>query len=313
MPTEPIVEFVFRPNHPELEPVLKEFSAKIKETVYFGSHVFKWAMEKKTGGDENIPLSLSFRHILELIDSISCLVKESYIDPCKIILRAILESVLGIEYILEGETQKRSMDFMVWYVHQRLKSYKQLDPSTNLAKEFEKSIESDKWVGKMKIPEFPQLKKAIANLEKLLQKPEYAESEAEYTRLRKLERTKGKIRNWYSFHNGPKNLKELADYVGLSGIYVFLYRTWSGYVHGTDIIAGRISRRQNGRAEIWAIRSPKDAEWVTFFTLTFAIITIFKYVDHFNPEKKNEVALWYVNEIRDFYHEVSRRQIIEVK
>ena len=313
MPTEPIQDFIPRRIEDEgLLKLLNDFSELIKETVNFGSHVFKWMVDSVTGGDENTPLFLSFRHILELIDSISFFIKESYVDPCKMILRAILELVLNIEYILERDTEQRSMNFMVCYSHNRIKLYEKMDPNSDAGKKYRNAIESDKIINKMKIPDFPH-EKAIKNLEGLLKKPKYAVAEAEYQRIIQLpRRIRRRYTKWYSMNDGPKNLWELAERVELLGFYELLYRNWSEYIHGLDIIEGKLSRTPDGRAEIIQIRSPRDAQIITKLTISFSIHIMRKYIKHFLPDKESELKEWYSKEIRDDFLELLKENYIEV-
>lgn len=313
MPTEPIQDFI--PRRIENEDLLKlltDFSELIKETVNFGSHVFKWMLDSVTDGDENAPLFLSFRHILELIDSISFFIKESYVDPCKTILRAILESVINIEYILERDTEKRSMNFMVCYNHNRIKLYEKMDPNSDAGIEYRNAIESDKIINKMKIPDFPH-EKAIKNLEDLLKKPRYEAAEAEYQRIMQMpRRERRRYKQWYSMNDGPTNLRELAERVELLGFYEILYRSWSGYIHGLDIIEGKLSRAPDGKAEIIQIRSPRDAQTITKLTISFSIHIMRKYIKHFIPAKESEFTEWYKKEIRNGFLELLKENYIEI-
>src|SRR5690349_8409285 len=98
--TLPVLEILPRDKRGPAEiELLSKFSILIDEFINFGTHVLKWELETAKGGDENIPISMMFRHLLELGDSISILVKNSSIDPCKLQLRGILEALLGLEYI----------------------------------------------------------------------------------------------------------------------------------------------------------------------------------------------------------------------
>ena len=216
-------------------------------------------------------------------------------------MRGILESVLNIEYILERDTEQRSMNFMVWYSHNRIKLYEKIDPNSDAGKKYRNAIESDKIINKMKIPDFPH-EKAIKNLEGLLKKPKYAVAEAEYQRIVQLpRRERRRYKKWYSMNDGPTNIWELAERVELLGFYEMLYRNWSEYVHGLDIIEGKLSRAPDGKTGIIQIRSPKDAQTITKLTISFAIHIIWKYEavldDHpITPRnRKNLTTLKYPN------------------
>jgi len=121
MPTKPNENFIPREiENPEIQEILNQYSSVLEEIVNFASHVAKWCAEEIHGGEELAPLYLSFRHIFELIDAISVLVKYSCIAPCKILLRSVFESVLSVKYILEKDTEKRGMAFMTCCWHQAI-------------------------------------------------------------------------------------------------------------------------------------------------------------------------------------------------
>jgi len=312
MVTKPVEEFIPRKiEDPKLSEILNQFAALIDETVNFGSHVFKWCFTSIPGGDENIPIFLSYRHIFELIDSISFLVKHSCIEPCKILLRAIFESTFSIEYILEKDTERRGMDFMVWNNHQELKILRRSDPDDQMYKEFRKKLEGSKVLGNLKLPDFPHIKEEIAKKREILKKPRYIESQREFKRFKRKE---GRApRWWFSLHNGPKNIEKLAEHLGKLDRYIILYKQWSAVVHGRDIIRGKISIDESGKVAVWQIRSPRDAQSVTEFAVSFALANINNFVDKFISNRKQEVSKWYVKEIRDLYLGLLEKEIIKVK
>ena len=48
---------------------------------------------------------------------------------------------------------------------------------------------------------------------------------------------RGNYKNWHSLFNGPRTIRALADHLGKTFWYVFLYSDWSGRLH-----AGRALR-----------------------------------------------------------------------
>ena len=87
---------------------MSRFSALLDEIVNYGSHVSRWCLEKKKEGDENAVSILMFRNILELIHSISILIKTSCADPCNILLRSLFESFLNLNYLLKQISNKEA-------------------------------------------------------------------------------------------------------------------------------------------------------------------------------------------------------------
>ena len=85
--TKPVNQILPREIDPGVEQLLLKFSTLIDEFVNFGTQVFKWVIEESRGTDEQMPLLMFFRDMLEKADSISILVRNSSIDPSKVLLR----------------------------------------------------------------------------------------------------------------------------------------------------------------------------------------------------------------------------------
>ncbi len=234
MPTEPNLDFIPRDiNESEFKEILDQYSSVLVELVNFVSHVAKWCSEKIHGEEELAPLYLSFRHIFELIDAISVLVKYACIEPCKILLRAVLESVLAVKYIMEKDTKVRGTDFMTCCWHHEINELRKGNPDDSMYKQLVAIIRKTDYIKEKQLPETPNAKERIKILEDHLTSSEYMESEKEFQHLKNAINKKP---NWYSMHGGPSNIQELACHLGWSLEYEILYREWSGLVHGFDII-----------------------------------------------------------------------------
>jgi hypothetical protein len=305
MTTQPINEILPRIiENPELERILNQFSLVLEEVVNFGTHVLDWCFEKP-GGDENLPIILSLRHILELLDSISILVKQSSIDPCKLILRGTLESYLGLEYILQAETNKRSLAFLVCYIHQTIKWHEKVNPNTDMGKQFRAIIEKDKTIDQLKIQDL-QNKISHSNAEQLLNNPAYTDANNEYLNL------VGKgVTNppWYRLYCGPMNIEQLAQKVNLTTWYEVLYRYLSGTTHGTDILQGKIASSARGELHVVQIRYFKDAQLITGYTMTIAIKTYILIINKILTSKRHNFREWYQS-IKKFYLEIQNGENI---
>ena len=294
MLTEPVQEILPTSiDNKEVEELLNQFSNAIREAVNYSTHVFKWCTEIR-GDDTFLPVFMSFRHVIELLDAVSILVKAGSIDPCKLLLRAILESSFNILYILQKDTKQRAMNFLVWYYNERLKLFEKLDPNMPSGKQFYVTMKKDKLVGKMNIPKFDGLNDAQENIKKLLQKPSYEDVNKEY------QRNRGKIKNWYSLFNGPRNLEQLADRLELQGLYNILFRSWSGAVHGTDIIEEKLSPADNSHVWITQIRNPKDAQTLTSISLSLTLLVLENIVNYYVPARRGGFANWYSTKLRGF-------------
>ena len=69
------IDELLPPFDPSIKLALEGFGALIDETVAFGTHVLSWQMKSATGGDEVAPITLSMRHMLEMLAAISACIK----------------------------------------------------------------------------------------------------------------------------------------------------------------------------------------------------------------------------------------------
>lgn len=311
MTTKAIPTIIPETIKPDVANLLTDWSSYIDETVAFGSHILDWVGQSgKLGGNKEIPLIMTFRNILELMDSISILFRHSSIEPCKNLLRSILESIFVIEYIIKDNSEQRCYNYLTGHYKRKLNIYKKLDPTSEQGKQFRAELKDDELAGGMTIPNIPNLDKMIANIESILNRSEFSSSLAEYNRLKQISRGNP---NWFSFFGGPKNIIELARYLKLLGLYNVLYRQFSNNVHGMDVIDRRISAGTPGETLITQIRAPFEAQTIFQLTLSFALRIYKKFVGYYIPEKKEDLAKWYISEIREKYNEISSRKILNVE
>src|SRR5882757_387006 len=114
----PVDEII--PRESDVQDTLNKFAQGIDDAVNFGSHILNWDTQANNkGGDHNLAIALQFRHFLELIDANSILVRNSSIDPGKLILRGMLETYFGLEYMLEKDPIDRAMAFLVCHAHHK--------------------------------------------------------------------------------------------------------------------------------------------------------------------------------------------------
>ena len=274
----------------EVQSILNKWSNKLNELKYVGGNILKTDLDTTKGEDENLPFIFILRHTLEILDSISILIKNSSIAPCKILLRAMLENYLNLEYLSSDDWQRKAYQFIGSSKYTKLKFYKKLDKSHSSHNQFKKPFDDDKRFSGYPFKQQPLLQDAIQNLENLFKKKQYKPIIEEIQRL-----SKNKVSNppWYRLFNGPKNLKELAHTTKLSGLYETYYRFWSGPVHGTNIIEKNFTTDDSRRLEVLQIRLPFEARDVSQLTTMIAIFTYQSYVNFRLPDNEILYLEWY--------------------
>jgi len=311
MPIEPNEDFIPRNIPPEIQKILNQYSSVLEELVNYASVAAIWCTEEVQ--DEKLtPLHFSFRHIFELIDAISVLVKYSCIVPCNILLRSVLECALSIKYILEEDTEKRLKAFMTCTWHQDINNLRKMNPDDEMHDQFLAKKQRDKFMRDVALPEIPT-EEVIENIEKLkdlLNSPEYIESENEYKRLK---RASGRKPRWYSMHEGLASIEKLADHFELPLEYEFRYREWSGLIHGFDIIRPNIVIDDQGIGRISQIRSPEYAFDVTKIAVQYGLEIIIPFVEYCAPKKVQKVKVLYSKEIEPLVSSILLKNRIKVR
>jgi len=293
---------------PDIQKLLDLWSSKIEELKHIAAEILQTDMEvqRQGNGDGNLPFFFMMRHTVELLDSISILIKNSSIQPCKLILRGILENYFNLEYLAEKNSKKRALQFIAMAKYKKLKFYKKLDPNEQSHSQFKKPLEEDKRIKGYPFSQPPKLETAIKNIEALFEVESYKEILAE---IKNLSEKKIKNPNWHALFDGPKNLIDLANKVKLGGLYETYYRFWSGPVHGTDIMENNFAPNDDGKLELYQIRLPFEAQSITQISITLAFYIMQTYCHARLPHSKRIYLKWF-EENRNFWSDLNKADII---
>jgi Family of unknown function (DUF5677) len=307
--TTPIKEIIPREIPENVRPIINWFADSIDEMVNFGSNVLVWDDRPNTDGEENIPPTMLLRHFLDVIDSISILVREATGDPPKILARAAMEVMLYLEYLFEKDTYKRSMAFLVADFVKLIKTVKSLHPTTNEGKSAYKVFKEENLLSKLDNIDSAELDDFIASKEMLLKMPQFVGAYNEYKRLR----SKGeKNIKWHRFYDGPGTIESLAKYLNEWSLYQIMYRKWSGSVHGSDIYLGKLmSTEDEGKVDIVQLRFIKDVQEVVGYVLIMSFKVFRIFVENRVDHRKDEYIKWYLEQ-RQVLERLNSRQFIKV-
>lgn len=316
--TKPINEILPREIDSGIAEILEGFSQLIDEFVNFGTHILSWLIQASKGTDEQMPLIMFVRDMLEKADAISILIKHSKVEPSKVILRSIFELNLYILYLNEDQFLDRSMGFLVWRAKKGIRLNRSFDKEDQDYKGLMSKFKKDtSFFAPSLLEGLPSAKPALENLNSLLQQPEYQKALSEYKRT-KLKDDRNP--EWYRLFNGPRNIQGLASHLDMPFLYEILYRQWSGNVHSTDVISGKIARNKNTKntsnkvsADILQLNIPADAQQITSYTLTLMLKTFICLRDKRISHKNEEIRAWYLS-VRDSVFKVTReKQFINIE
>ena len=240
--------------------------------------------------DEAI-LSL-YRHLLVSVDGMRSLILEASVEPCDSLLRAEFEALISLLYIVEApsqtELQRRGSAYVVADLKRQLGELKRFDPSTAEGKQARAKFNKDRYVKGILLPTVKDLPLRIDRLEKRLQEQDVLAAAQEYDQQKKRP-------NWHALFSGPPSLEQVADTVGLSGSYEFLYRLWSGFVHGTDAV------RERRSADWRPLHTIEQAGTVGMLATGFALRATQTVLLHYRPGEEQSYKSWYTSEIKPIY------------
>lgn len=300
MPTEAHADILYRDLAVvQVRDVYPDTSPLLIEVVNFGTNALVRAMSYGEG-EENLHLAAFalYRHILENTDAIQVLVENGCPATAAPNLRTSFEALLSLEYITESDDEYRirSLSWLAGYARKRLRVYRSLLTSTQLGRDFLRSIEEDKTV--RDFPSLPQdqVAEGVERMESLLARDQFIEIQKEFASFDREPR-------WFRLFDGPHNVRELARHLERSAQYDVLYRQWSSVVHGEDF-SPFIARGPRGEMGVRGLRDLTKTNEVTTFATTFMLDAIRHILKKFHPGET--WGNWYLREVQERYLNASR-------
>jgi len=304
-------QIVVQSGIPKYEALLRQFSDLVKDAVCLLGKT--WRNAELAAYPEHrfhhATVQVLTRHVCEALDGVAVLAAKGCAEPCKPLLRSSFEAMLGIQYILEADEERRGLAYQVAHAHRKITLYKRLDPNENAGKALAAALVSDPLATGLtqNLPAHIDLQKLIANLEGMLRKPEYAAVEAEWVK-----ESKKKDAHWYSLFGGPKSLRDLAIQLKHGGMYEFLYRHWSNNVHAGDCFE-TLSPAANGGVNIRPIRHPDGLQpmvgLAVSITLAVGRTLLHRYA---TQEQRASFQAEYVATIQQRFQRLGQGELINV-
>ena len=291
----------------QAEEILVDALPVLEELINNGTHVLIRCADS-SGAEENIDLSslALYKHILEMTDTFSILIKRGVSAPTIPLLRSTLEALLSLEFIVEDEAsyEIRSLQWISSHIRKKLKVYDSLKKGTNRWKELQAKVNKDKRMQSWQV--FPQaeLSKHTANLETVLEKDQFKEIQDEIERLK----DEGDPNpNWYALFGGPRNLEQLANHLNRPIWYEVLYRQWSNYSHAQDF-SNFIHKSDQATPGIKGLRDPSQLITFSRFGLVFIWEATVMLLGHFRPGE--DPYEYYEKEIKDRFMKVIKSKSV---
>ena len=128
--TDPYAGFIAREiTDPETAETIKLYADALDEMVNKGTHISGWCSFNEDLQPPKYPVITYFRQILELLDATSVLIRAGAAPPCLIVLRSLIETVLGFEYLLKEDSDRRGRCYNFYEQLRLLEHYKKHHPA----------------------------------------------------------------------------------------------------------------------------------------------------------------------------------------
>lgn len=201
----------------------------------------------------------------------------------------MFESILNLEYMLESDTHRRALAFLVCGYHHELNFIDKISKGSTAHHQLKQKFNADKTMpAGLPAVAVPGQEVQAGLIEKILQHPVYQEVEKEY---QKIIASGKKPPSWYQLFGGPPNIDQLANKLKRQGLYEIFYRAWSGTVHGQNVVKGNVTKGTD--AGVVQIRHPKDAQQVALHACNLILILYQLFIKQRLPAELPKLSIWY--------------------
>jgi hypothetical protein len=293
----------------KLNKLLIMFSSKLSLLSNNGLALLKHLSQTGPIKSEYIPIVLSLRHAMELLEGISALIRNQLADPALLLLRGLFESVVQTLFILAKDTENRAMSFMYFDLLNNIDWHEKLEPTSQKGKELAAWITKDIYLNSTKFNKPPDFDASLSALISQKTISDYSKVHCEYEKHKSSGK---KVKKWFSLFGGPQSIEQVAADVGIGGTYQIFYRHLSESVHGVGIVRGKIVA-EGGKGKIPDIRAPDKIQYVVSTSISISFLLLQKIIEVMCPEKVQEFNEFYIKEIREVYLRASESKYIEIK
>lgn len=220
------------------------------------------------------------RHVLTQVDGVALLTEQGAGECCGPLLRSACEGYFGILHILETDTERRALAYVVSHYRRRLKLHSELDGSTAEGKALRADAAGEAEASAL--AEHRPIPDAIANGQRELRTRSLAPIDAEWQRLKSLHPRQDP--HWYSFFNGPRSFRQLAQHHKKYVFYKTWFDKWSGTIHAGNGLEN-VGWREGMDLRFKPVRHPEDVQQACVLAAWACLGTVERLVTHFEPDQ----------------------------
>lgn len=245
---------------------------------------------------------LFIRKIMEQLDAINVLYSSGLFSPAEVVLRSLLETVVGLQFILKKDTKKRAAAYFLEYKYEEVeKANRYFNEQTKNGKEMHDHMGDAKF---RECHELCEKKKAALNHLIMANK---IFKEIDDTRKNKLlgKNKKHAYVQWYETCSNVTNFHKMMDEIGYGKYYDLFYKSLSLETHG--LTATTAMHYVEDSFMLKRIRNSSDGGATLSLTCAFSIRTLEK-LYHYLGDGYNEQV-----EFKSFLIDFTKKRDIAVK
>jgi hypothetical protein len=289
IPTESLPSILDRDMAKASAEELIELAAPLlREVVNHATWAFQRcqrATDKEFALDAGLAPFMLYRQAIEAADAVEVLIREVCSVGMVPVVRTEFEASIGLKYLLQEDTDRRSLAWLCVYLQNRLDEYARFDPATKRGAALYESWKQE--FGHAPSPPPAKVLAEKAVFEKLLAMPHMAPLAAEFASSRR------RYPAWYSFFGGPDTLAALADRVGCKVQYATLYGRWSGVAHAGDLQQFLVP----GGTGLTTFRSPRGIKENAFLAIGMLLRCTRLMIKTYRAGEN--IADWYKREVKE--------------
>ena len=263
-------------------------SEKVDELVDEGIKTLSINLSKEESTLTDLVIFAVYRRSLDLIDSISQLIKIGTTDTAQVLVRALFECSLYFEYLLQSNTEQKALCYRLINEMEKLDELKKVNLTD--IKETPIIKNNKKLLGNIDFTNFyPQ--ESINILEIFFSNKKYVGFVNEYRNCKK--KNKNKSFNWFTMYNGPKSISDLAKTLDRGAEYKILYSGWSEVVHSRNTHKNSFEPMGNQMVGIYPLRSNSHMDEVFRTTIVYFIRITKLFIARLQPEQQTNFDTWH--------------------
>lgn len=236
-----------------IKPWIKFYTQAFNILYQEGEKILKELINSSSEKIEGVSVNLLYRKMVELAYGQISLAKNNEFILMKSLNRESFETSLFLKYFKQENTFERSISYQIHGINERIEDLKTFLPNHPIFEIYQQGLENLS-IDKLSPTQenIHEIKLEIQRLESILI------SEPLGGIYKKYFENRPKIK-WYSIDNkGINSIKDLSKNLGYELLYHTLYKSYSEYIHGYNLVKKDIVQysSKTGRIEVFGVPGP---------------------------------------------------------